>query len=394
MKSAVYLDYNATAPLRPEAREAILAALKTPLNASSIHSFGRAGRKTLEEARAKVAALVGAAPSQVIFNSGATEGNNTVLKYFSNERILVSAIEHPSVLESAPRAEKIPVTEDGIIDLDALEKILTSPPTLPSPQGGEGYGGLTSVSETSRSWVGGKPQTLLSVMLANNETGAIQPIEKISEIAKRHGIFFHCDAAQAASKIAIDMTGIDFLTLSAHKIGGPQGAGALVMGLCGITPTLIDGGGQEKKARAGTENVAAIAGFGAAAEAARRDLAQEAKRQEGLRSLLESELCKLNNSIIVHSKAAPRLPNTSMFSIPGAKAETLLMAFDLEGIALSNGSACSSGTVRASHVLKAMGCNDDLASSALRVSMGWDTTEGDIEKFLETFKKINARLNK
>lgn len=365
MKTApVYLDYNATAPLRPAAKAAMLAALDAPHNASSVHALGRAGKKILENARDQVAALVGASPAQVIFNSGATEGNNTVLRHFANDRVLVSAIEHPSVLEVLPHAEKIPVTKDGIVDLAELEKLLQQKPGV----------------------------ALVSVMLVNNETGAIQPIREIAEISKRHGALVHTDAAQAAGKLPLNLLelGCDFLTLSSHKIGGPQGAGALVLGLCGITPKLLTGGGQEKFARSGTENLPAIAGFGAAAIEAANAL-NDFKKLETLRGRLEQSLAP---RVTIYAQNASRVANTSMFSLPGARAETLLMALDLEGVCVSNGSACSSGTVRPSHVLKAMDVPADLAASALRVSMGWATTDADIDAFLAAFEKIAARVGK
>ena len=363
-KPAIYLDYNATAPLRPEALAAANAAMNAPHNASSAHTYGRAAHKMIEDARVNVAALVGCPPAQVIFNSGATEGNNTVLKYFAKERILVSAIEHPSVLEAAPNAEKIPVDKNGTLDLNALETLLKA-----------------------------KKTGLVSVMMVNNETGVIQPVDKISALTKKYGAFFHCDAVQAAGKISIDMSPghIDFLTLSAHKIGGPQGAGALCLGICGITPTLLDGGGQEKKARPGTQNTAAIAGFGAAAQIAARDLTHHTTHNQTLRDILENSLCNIYNSIIIHSQNAPRVSNTTLFSLPGASSETLLIAFDLEGIALSNGSACASGSVKPSHVLKAMGAD---ASGTIRVSTGWASTQGDIDQFLAALEKIAARLNR
>jgi cysteine desulfurase len=312
----------------------------------------------------QVAALVNCPPAQVIFNSGATEGNNTVLKYFAKDRILVSTIEHPSVLEAAPNAEKIPVDKNGIIDLDALETLLKKNKTA-----------------------------LVSVMMVNNETGIIQPVDKISALAKKHGAFSHCDAVQAAGKIVIDMSPghIDFLTLSAHKIGGPQGAGALCLGICGITPTLLDGGGQEKKARPGTQNTAAIAGFGAAASLAARDLSHTTTLTTKLRDRLENALCKINGDIVIHSKGALRAPNTTLFSLPGASSETLLMAFDLEGIALSNGSACASGSVKPSHVLTAMGAEN---SGTIRVSTGWASSESDIDQFLAAFEKIAGRITR
>lgn len=363
MDTRIYLDYNATAPLRPEAQEAALHAMTAPHNASSVHGFGRAARKIVEDARTQVAALVGAPVNQVIFNSGATEGNNTVLHHFKGERILVSAIEHPSVLEATPHAARIPVTKAGIVDLEALEKLL-------------------------------KEKTgLVSVMLVNNETGAIQPLAEISALAKRHGALVHCDAVQAAGKIPVDIAalGVDFLTLSAHKIGGLQGAGALVLGLCGITPILLHGGGQEKKARGGTENVAAIASFGAAAHRAKKEMDQYQKIS-ALRDHMEKEIQKISPEITIHAKNSPRVANTSLFSPPGAKSETMLMAFDLENICLSNGSACASGRVEASHVLKAMGAPDEQAKGALRVSMGWNTTPAEIDRFLEIWSKLYERF--
>lgn len=364
MTKRVYLDYNATALPRPEALAAAMTATRGAYNASSVHAEGRAARKMVEDARAQVAALVNVPPAQIIFNSGATEGNNTVLKYFADGRVLVSAIEHPSVLEVLSAAEKIPVTADGVVDLVALEKMLQQ-----------------------------KKTTLVSVMMVNNETGAIQPVADISALVKKHGALFHCDAAQAAGRIKTDMAavGIDFLTLSAHKIGGPQGMGALALGICGVTPVLLEGGGQEKKARAGTENVAGIAGFGAAAQAALAGM-EAFQKLSLLRDRLEAEVAKISPEAVFHARAVPRVSNTSMFSLPGALSETLLMAFDLEGVALSNGSACSSGTVRASHVLKAMDVADETAKSALRVSMGWATQESDIDRFLEVWSKIYGRM--
>jgi cysteine desulfurase len=363
MKTRLYLDYNATAPLRPEAAALISEIGAQPHNASAVHAFGRAGRKYIEAAREQIATLCGAPPTQVIFNSGATEGNNTVLAHFKNERILISSIEHPCVLEAAKEntqnCERIPVTQDGVIDLAALETLLKKEKTA-----------------------------LVSVMAVNNETGVIQPTAKISALAHKYGALYHCDGVQAAGRIPLSMTamGIDFLTLSAHKIGGPQGVGALVLGLCGITPTLLHGGGQEKRARAGTENVAGIAAFGLAAT-----LAQNTNLTQW-RDHLETELLKITPQTLIHGKNAPRVGNTSLFSLPGLSSETLLMAFDLEGIALSNGSACSSGRIEPSHVLTAMGASNKIASAALRVSMGWATQEKDIEHVLAVWSNITHRL--
>lgn len=366
-----YLDYNATAPLRPAARREMEAVLGLgPLNASAIHGFGREGRKRVETARSHIAKLVGAAPSQVIFNSGATEGNNTVIRYFESQynqdSILVSSIEHPSVLEASKNLKLIPVDENGLIRFDALENLLKQTPKT----------------------------SLVSVMIANNESGVIQDIAAISALAHCYGALFHTDATQAAGRIVLDMDamGIDFLTLSSHKIGGPQGVGALVMGSCGITPVLLHGGGQEKSARAGTENVAGIAGFGAAAQESLEYL-NHYQALGTWRDRLETEIASISPNVVFHGKGVPRVANTSFFSLPSQDSQSLLIAFDLEGIAISNGSACSSGSVKASSVLKAMGKSNQEASGALRVSLGWDTKEADIDAFLKAWEKIYKRVS-
>ncbi len=373
-KPRIYLDYNASAPLRPCANtvmQQVMGGESAAMNASAVHHFGREGRRIIEEARQAVAALVNAPPAQVIFNSGATEGNNTVIQHFSRtypqKRILVSAIEHPSVLQAAPNLERIPVRPDGTIDPQALETMMAS----------------------------GEEVALVSVMAVNNETGAIQDVSQLSEIAHKYGAFVHSDAVQAAGRIPLNLTemGIDFLTLSAHKIGGPQGVGALVLGLCGETPKLLFGGGQEKSARAGTENVCGIAGFGAAA----KESLERMNHYQALatwRDRLEREMLETTPEAIIHAKTVKRVANTSFFSVPGLPSETLLMALDLEGVAVSNGSACSSGRVEPSHVLKAMGCDDKTAASALRVSLGWATKESDIEGFLAVWKTVTARIRK
>lgn len=368
MKKNIYLDYNATAPMRPEVAERMGSLLGMPLNASSVHANGREGKRLIDAARRQVATLTGADANNVIFNSGATEANNTVLKYFAaNGKACVSAIEHPSVLEARPDAIILPVTPAGLVDLEAAENIIAE----------------------------NKP-ALVSCQLVNSETGIIQPVAKLSQIARKYGAYFHCDAVQAAGRIPLNMTelGIDFMTLSSHKIGGPQGVGALVLGLCGETPSLLDGGGQEKKARAGTENVAGIAGFGLAAKLAQTDLSAAKDRAASFCASLESGLQKINSAIRIYGQDqdTPRVPNTLFFSIPGVSSETLLMAFDLEGICVSNGSACSSGTVKPSAVLKAIGADDTEASSAIRISTGWNTTQDDINAFLSAFEKIMARF--
>lgn len=364
MDNRIYLDYNASAPLRPECRDLMMRVLAAPHNASSVHGFGREGRSFIESARDQVARMLSIPATQVIFNAGATEANNTILKHFASEGVLVSAIEHLSVLEALDGLETIPVTPQGIIDLNALEALLKAQ----------------------------KP-ALVSVMIVNNETGVIQPIKEISDIVHSNGALLHCDGVQAAGRIPIDMgaMGIDFLSLSAHKIGGPQGVGALALGFCGVTPTLLYGGGQEKKARAGTENVAGIAAFGLAAELAQGNI-DKFQELEALRDTFETQLIEISPQIMIHGKDTLRVANTSMFSLPGASAETLMMAMDLEGIAVSNGSACSSGTVRSSYVLEAMGHNKEISTSALRISMGWDTKDSDLDAFLKAWTKTYNRL--
>lgn len=370
MNNRIYLDYNATTPVKPGVTNIMSEIMALPYNASAVHSFGREGRRLVEQARSHIGALTGAPDTQVIFNSGATEGNNTVLQHFAKERVLVSALEHPSVLDVLPKAERIPATPAGTVDLNELEHLLKQ-----TPRAG-----------------------LVSAMLVNNETGVIQPIEDIANLAHKHGALLHCDGVQAAGRIPLDIQamGIDFLTLSAHKLGGPQGTGALVLGLCGITPTLIHGGGQEKKARAGTENVAAIAGFGEAAISAHRNLDTYTQTLAPLQTMLEKKLSDImiNNEspVVIHGQKSPRVVNTTLFSLPGLKSETALMALDLEGIAVSNGAACSSGTVQASHVLNAMRCGPEIANSALRISTGWNTQKQDINVFLEKIVQIYVRI--
>ncbi len=350
---SIYLDHNATSPARPEAITAVSDAMHMHGNASSVHSAGRAARATVEDARRAVAALAGAEPKQVIFTSGATEANNTVLKSFSG-RILTSGIEHPSVMEAA-KADRIPVRADGVIDMDAL---------------------AAAIAGTA----------LVSVMWVNNETGVIQPVEAIATLCRRHGVKFHCDAVQAAGKILLSPVG-DYMTISAHKFAGPMGAGAIIVDSKAPPVKLIHGGGQERRQRAGTENVAAIAGFGAAAKAV--DL-QAFAQLAILRDRIENEI----PGIQVFGKTSSRIANTTCFALPGVPADTQLMALDLAGICVSSGSACSSGSVKPSHVLEAMGITPALSSCALRVSLGWNTTAADIDTFIDTYKRLISTWQK
>ena len=368
---AVYLDWNATAPLRPAALDAVLAAMREVGNPSSVHRFGRAARKRVEDAREAVAALVGAKSANVIFTGGGTEANNLALRGCGDRRLIVSAVEHGAVLAPALLRDSgaviLPVDGEGVVDLDALEAALAG---------------------------AGKP-ALVSVMAANNETGVLQPIAEVAEIAHRHGALVHCDAVQAAGKIAFDMAalGVDLASLSAHKLGGPQGVGALVLGRDLPLDAQNIGGGQERGRRSGTENVAGIAGFGAAARAARDGLADYA-RIAGLRDELERRIAVIAQDRRVLGAGAPRLPNTSNLTMPGVKAETQVMALDLDGVAVSAGSACSSGKVSASHVIEAMGVPSDEALTAIRVSLGWATAASDIDRFVEAWRAVFERCGR
>lgn len=373
----LYFDYNATAPLRKEARGAMADALATVGNASSVHAEGRAARKAVEAARKQVAELVAADPGLVVFTSGGTEANNTVLttdwlakgKPHRVDALLVGASEHASVLAGgqfdARQVEPIPVDEEGLIDLPALRQM------------------LERLSEREL-------RPLVSVMLANNETGVIQPVAEIAALARQAGAIVHTDAVQAAGRIPVDIgaLGVDVLTLSAHKIGGPQGAGAIVRASqdLGFAPLLV-GGGQEKRQRAGTENVAAIVGFGAAAAAAAQDLPEVARWAEW-RDRIAGIMAEDGLEPVVFGANAPRLPQTLCVGIEGLSAETLVIALDLAGVAVSSGSACSSGKVAPSHVLQAMGIAPKLAKSAIRVSLGWESTESSLDLFANRWRDM------
>jgi cysteine desulfurase len=359
-----YLDWNATAPLRPEAATAMTAALAHCGNPSSVHRWGRAARQMVERARDAVASLVGGDPEGVVFVSGGTEANHLALLGSGRERVLVSTIEHSSVLQAAPDAERIAVGADGIADLVRFEEQLAADP---------------------------RP-ALVSVMLANNETGIIEPVAEIAAIAHRHGALFHCDAVQAAGKIPVDVAeiGADLVSLSAHKLGGPPGIGALIVrGPAQLMP-MIRGGGQERGRRAGSENLPGIAGFAAAAAAATTGLADYDRIRE-LRDRLEASLLAAAPEAIVIGGAAPRLPNTSAIALPGVSAETQVIALDLDGVMVSAGAACSSGKVGPSHVLQGMGLPPEIAGCTIRVSLGWSTTEAEIGHFLTAWTAMYRR---
>jgi cysteine desulfurase len=375
MADRVYLDWNATAPLRLQARAAVSAALDVVGNPSSVHAEGRSARRLIEEARESVAALVGAEPRNVVFTSGGTEANMLALVPASaRDRLLVSAIEHPSVLAGgrfpAAAVERLPVDADGGIALDALERRLAV--------------------------LGGR--ALVSLMLANNETGVVQPVSQAARLVHAAGSLLHVDAVQGCGRIPFDINTLepDLATISGHKIGAPKGVGALVRRDASVPfpAPLISGGGQERGVRAGTENVAAIAGLGAAAAAARASLAADGAHMAALRDRLEAELRAATPEVIIFGAGAERLSNTTLFAVPGMKAETAVIAFDLEGIAVSSGAACSSGKVQPSHVLAAMGVSPSLARAAVRISLGPTTTESDLECFNQAWIRVSGALLK
>ena len=380
MVARVYLDWNASAPLRPEARDALAAALDLSGNPSSVHGEGRAARAVTEQAREKVAVLVGAEARNVIFTSGGTEANALALTPHIEvgaekrrfDRLLVSALEHPSVRAGgrfpSNQIEEIPVGSNGVVDLAALERMLA--------RGG---------------------RALVSIMVANNETGVAQPIAEASEIVHRHDGLLHVDAVQAAGRMPLDINslGADLMTLSAHKLGGAKGAGALIKRdeALHFPEPLIKGGGQERGIRAGTENVGAITAFGAAAAAVKASLAGDVRHMTALRGRVESGLRALTPQAVIFGAQAERLPNTTLVAVPGAKAETFVIGFDLAGVAVSSGAACSSGKVAPSHVLAAMGVPRELARGAIRVSTGPATTNTEIDRFLEVWKTLVERLS-
>src|SRR6478672_5620913 len=369
MPTEAYLDWNATAKLRPEAQAAVTAALDVTGNPSSVHGAGRAARRLIEDARDKVAALVGVTSRDVVFTSGGTEANMLALSPALGAELLISTIEHPSVRSGGrfAAAEDIAVTAAGVVDLAALERQLA-----------------------------GRARPLVSLMLANNETGVTQPIVEAAALVHAAGGLLHVDAVQGPGRIACDFKalGADLMTLSSHKIGGPQGAGALIRREGLPLDALIKGGGQERGARAGTENVAGIAGFGAAADAARQGWTGEANRMAALRDRLEAGIKAVAPKAVIFGHEAVRLPNTTLFSVPGMKAETAVIAFDLEGVAVSSGAACSSGKVSPSHVLAAMGAVPELARGAIRVSLGYATSDEDVGTILKAWEKLSESLYK
>lgn len=377
----IYLDHNATSPLRAAAKAAMAEALDAGGNASSVHAAGRAARSRIEHARAAVARLAGCRVSEVVFTSGGSESNALALRGAVQAaaeqgkritRLMISATEHDSVratalalAESVPglKLQEIPVTVAGKVELAALRDML----------------------------IHGKGRALVSVMAANNETGVIQDIAEIATLVKREGgadALFHVDAVQMAGRGGFFFAayGADYMTISAHKLGGPQGAGALIISETAPLLAQLTGGGQELGRRAGTENTAAIAGFGAIAGEC-----DDAVRLEDLRNTFEQELRRLVPDVVIFGEDVRRIPNTSNFAVPGLASEAALIALDLDGVAVSSGAACSSGKVQPSHVLAAMGVPDSFARCGIRVSFGWTNAASDINAAIDSLRRLLAR---
>ncbi len=359
--ASVYLDHNATSPLRPQAFDAMAEALRTGGNPSAVHAAGRRARSLVDKARRQVAERVGALPAEVIFTSGGTEANNMALAGSGRRRVLISSIEHESVRRAVPDAEVVPVDGEGVLDLAVLERKLAA----------------------------SHEPALLSVMFANNETGVLQPMADVVRIARKAGALVHCDAVQAVGKIPVDLhgIGIDYLSLAAHKLGGPTGAGALIVRAEAPFASSRYGGGQESNRRAGTENLSGIVGFGAAAAAA-------SGLDSTLRNRAEAALRAIAPRARVYSAGVGRLPNTTCISMPGVAADIQVMALDLAGVCVSAGSACSSGKVHRSAVLAAMGIEDAEAGSAIRISFGWNSQSGDIDRLIAAWRDLYIRAGK
>jgi cysteine desulfurase len=363
MRVRSYLDHNATSPLRPEAHNAMMGAMACAGNPSSVHTEGREARTVVETARETVARVFQVKPDAVTFTSGGTEAANWLLQARPGRQLAISAVEHPCVLKGhrfpGEDVRVIPVSSDGVIDLEALENALVSP-------------------------------AIVAVQAANNETGVVQPLPDVASLTRTKDGLVVCDAVQVVGRAPLrDFSGADALFFSAHKFGGPKGVGAVIWQSAEPEPApLIRGGGQESRRRSGTENVVGIVGLAAALDAADKEQVIWKSRAEALQLTLEQGLRALAPDAVIFGENAERLPNTTCFAIPGKSAEMLLIAFDLEGIAVSSGSACASGKVARSHVLAAMGVMDSLGEGVIRVSTGWNTEDADIERFLAALKKI------
>jgi cysteine desulfurase len=379
----IYLDYNATAPVVAEVADAVLAALRDcPGNASSIHAFGQRAKALVDDARSSVARLIGAEPSEIIFTSGGTEADNLALRGFAEAprdggkpALIVTAIEHEAVLNAAKALERrgwsvavLPVSAAGVVSVDAIAAALDRAPRRPAP--------------------------LVSVMLANNEVGTLQPVAEIAALAHERGAVVHTDAVQAAGRVPVDVgtLGVDMLTLAGHKFGGPKGVGALWVRRGLPLQAQSIGGKQERGRRAGTENTAGLEGLRVAAERAWRGLQAERLRQAALRDRLERGILEQVPGTAVNGAGAPRVPNTTNVSFEGVEGESIVIGLDLEGIAVSTGSACSSGTLEPSHVLKAMGLGPARVEGAVRFSLGPETTEVEIGRVIDVVPAVVARL--
>lgn len=367
----IYLDYNATAPMRDEVCQAMMGGFALQGNPSSVHGAGREARAIIETARAEVATLAGAAASEVIFTSGATEANNLVLRGWPNQpQIFVSAIEHDSIMDSVTHRQRLPVNNDGHVRCDILAAMLKKCPQ-------------------------DRP-ILVSVMLANHETGIVQPLAKIRDITRKYAAFLHVDAVQAAGKLPLDFVknGWDAMSLSAHKIAGPKGVGALILSQKVEINAQITGGGQERRLRSGTENLTGIVGFGRAAKIAMAKRLDEYQRLADLRDFLEEKILAQHIPVEIVGRSSTRLPHMSQLILAGVPAETQVIFLDLAGFAVSAGAACSSGTLKSSTILSAMGFGADKSSAGLRISLGWRTTMADVEAFVTAYAKMAQILVK
>jgi len=379
----IYLDYNATAPVTAEVADAVSAALRDcPGNASSIHAFGQRAKAVLDESRAAVARLIGAEPSEIVFTSGGTEADNLAVRGVAEAQkdgarpaIITTAIEHEAVLNSVKVLGRrgwpvtvLPVPPTGVVTVDALAEALEA--------------------------AGEEPPALVSVMLVNNELGTLQPVRAMAALARARGVPSHTDAVQAIGRIPVDVRdlGVDLLSIAGHKFGAPKGVGALWVrrGLA-LQPQSI-GGRQERGRRAGTENTPAIEGLRVAAERADRQLASESARQAALRDRLERGILEKVPGAAVNGDSGARVPNTTNISFDGVEGESLVIGLDLEGIAVSTGSACSSGTLEPSHVLRAIGLAPSRIEGAVRFSLGEGTTDSEIDRVLDAVPAIVARL--
>ncbi len=375
----IYFDHNATTPVAPEVADTMIRALREDFgNASSVHHFGQRAKAVLDESRSAVASLIHAEPSEIVFTSGGTESDNFALRGVADallatgrRRLIATAIEHEAVLNTLKALGKrghettlLPVGHLGVVSPDALAGAITD------------------------------DTAIVSVMHANNEIGTIQPVAELARIAHDHGALFHTDAVQSAGKIPVDVggLGVDLLSLSAHKFNGPKGAGALWIKRGTRISAILTGGKHERARRAGTENVPAIAGFGAAARLAQAKMQAEAARLSALRDRLESQVLATVSGTAVNGAPDRRVPNTTNISVDGVEAESLLIALDLDGIAVSTGSACSSGTLEPSHVLRAMGLPAHRTQNSIRISLGAGNTDADVEYFLEKLPAIVAKL--